>query len=136
MLYSICYVSTSNKELESNELKQLFEFCAIKNITEDISGILLHNSGNFLQYFEGDELKIKELYYSKIKKDTRHKNIITVFEKRIDNLYFTGYKAGFTSVIEENQTASLRSYLNLLNYLDSTEMEALSKTVNSFISAR
>jgi hypothetical protein len=136
MLYSICYVSTSNKELESSELRQLFEFCAIKNITEDISGILLHNSGNFLQYFEGDELKIKELYYSKIKKDPRHKNIITVFEKRIDNLYFTGYKAGFTSVIEENQTASLRSYLNLLNYLDSTEMEALSKTVNSFISAR
>ncbi len=134
MLYSICYVSTSNKELDSSELKQLFEFCAIKNITEDISGILLHNSGNFLQYFEGDEVKIKELYYSKIKKDTRHKNIITVFEKRIDNLYFIGYKAGFTSVIEENQTASLRSYLNLLNYLDSTEMEALSKTVNSFLS--
>ncbi len=136
MLYSICYVSTSSQDLNSSELKQLFEFCAIKNITKNISGILLHNSGNFLQYFEGDEVKIKELYYSKIKKDNRHKNIITVFEKKIDNLYFTGYKAGFTSVIEENQTASLRSYLNLLNYLDSTEMEALSKTVNSFISAR
>jgi hypothetical protein len=136
MLYSICYVSTSKKDLNSIELRQLFEFCAAKNITKNISGILLHNSGNFLQYFEGDERKIKELFYLKIKKDSRHKNIITLFEKEIHDPYFTGYKAGFTSVIEENQTASLRSYLNLLKYLDSAEMEALSKTVNSFIRAR
>ncbi|WP_299763506.1 BLUF domain-containing protein [uncultured Dokdonia sp.] len=135
MLYSICYVSTLRNALEGNELKELFDSCSTKNIKRGISGILLHNSGNFLQYFEGDEVKIKELYYSKIKKDPRHKNIITLFEKEIDVLYFTGYKAGFTSILEENQTKSLRSYLNLLNYLESSEMEALSKTVNSFISA-
>ncbi|WP_299677324.1 BLUF domain-containing protein [uncultured Dokdonia sp.] len=135
MLYSICYVSTLSKQLEDTELKKLFDFCSTKNIDRGISGVLLHNSGNFLQYFEGDELQIKELYYSKIKKDTRHKNIITLFEKKIEVQYFTGYKAGFTSIISENQTRSLRSYLNLLNYLDSSEIEALSKTVNSFLSA-
>jgi len=80
-------------------------------------------------------VKIKELYYGKIKKDIRHKNIITLFEKEIDDQYFTGYKAGFTSIIEDNQIASLRSYLNLLHYLDSSEMQALSKTVYSFLSA-
>ncbi|GGG26568.1 hypothetical protein GCM10011344_29150 [Dokdonia pacifica] len=135
MLYSICYVSTLSNTLEDNELKELFDFCSSKNISKGITGVLLHNSGNFLQYFEGDEVRIKELYYSKIKKDTRHKNIITLFEKTIDVQYFTGYEAGFTSIIGENQTRSLRSYLNLLNYLDSAEMEALSKTVNSFLSA-
>ena len=134
MLYGICYVSTLRSPLDSHELRELFVFCATKNIAENVSGILLHNSGNFLQYFEGDELKIKELFYSKIKKDTRHKNIITLFEKEINDLYFTGYKAGFTSIIEDNQIGSLRSYLNLLKYLDSAEMEALSKTVNSFLS--
>lgn len=135
MLYGICYVSTLRNPLNSEELRELFVLCATKNIAKDISGVLLHNSGNFLQYFEGDELKIKELFYSKIKKDPRHKNIITLFEKEINNLYFTGYKAGFTSVIEDNQIGSLRSYLNLLKYLDSAEMKAFSKTVNSFLSA-
>ncbi|WP_299209121.1 BLUF domain-containing protein [uncultured Dokdonia sp.] len=135
MLYGICYVSTLRSSLKPDELKELFVLCATKNISENISGVLLHNSGNFLQYFEGDEVKIKELYYGKIKKDIRHKNIITLFEKEIDDQYFTGYKAGFTSIIEDNQIASLRSYLNLLHYLDSSEMQALSKTVYSFLSA-
>ena len=135
MLYSICYVSNSSQYLSLEELKELFDFCTLRNIENNISGILLHNSGNFLQYIEGEESKIKELYHFRIKEDIRHKNIITVFEKKIDVLYFTGYKAGFTSVIEENQTQSLRSYLNLLNYLDSREIEALTKTVNSFLSA-
>jgi len=136
MLYGICYVSTLQSPLDSQELRELFLLCATKNIAENISGVLLHNSGNFLQYLEGDELKIKELFYTKIKKDPRHKNIITLFEKEINDLYFTGYKAGFTSVIEENQIGNLRSYLNLLKYLDSSEMKALSKTVSSFLTAR
>lgn len=135
MLYGICYVSTSSNFLTEEELKQLFEFCAIKNITQGISGILLHNSGNFLQYFEGDKEEIKNLYHSKIKKDSRHKNIITLFEKDINAQYFTGYEAGFTSIIEKNQIKNLKSYLQLLKYLDSSEMKMLSSTINSFFTS-
>ncbi|MEP0262814.1 BLUF domain-containing protein [Dokdonia sp.] len=135
MLYGICYVSTLNKPLSAQELKLLFEFCATKNITEGISGVLLHNSGNFLQYFEGNKEDIQELYTNKIKKDPRHKNIITLFEREINAQYFTGYEAGFTSIIEKNQIKNLRSYLKLLKYLDSTEMKMLSNTVNSFLRA-
>lgn len=136
MPYGICYVSTSSIFLTEEELKQLFEFCATKNITQGISGILLHNSGNFLQYFEGDKEEIKNLYHSKIKKDSRHKNIITLFEKDINAQYFTGYEAGFTSIIEKNQIKNLKSYLQLLKYLDSSEMEMLSSTINSFFTSR
>lgn len=135
MFYGICYVSTLNKSLSTEELKELFEFCAIKNITKGISGVLLHNSGNFLQYFEGDKEVIQNLYYSKIQKDIRHKNVITLFEKDINAQYFTGYEAGFTSIIEKNQIKNLKSYLKLLKYLDSSEMKMLSNTVNSFLSS-
>ncbi len=136
MFYGICYVSTSNESMNTNELKQLFDFCTSKNIKQGISGVLLHNSGNFLQYFEGTKEEIKNLYYTKIKKDTRHKNIITIFEKEINNQYFTGYNAGFTSIIERNQIRNLKAYLNLLKYLDSSEMKMLSTTVNSFLSSK
>ena len=135
MLYSICYVSSITDILEDLIIKDLFSDFVYKNIQNNISGILLYNAGNFLQYLEGNEQEIKALYYNKICNDYRHKNPIVILEKKIDKLYFSGFEAGYTSIIEQNQVKNLKSYLKLLKYLDSTEMEVLSKTVNSFLSA-
>ncbi len=134
MYYAICYVSTSDQSLSKNDLEELFNYTANKNNQSGISGILLHNDGNFLQYFEGEESQIKELYYSKIMQDVRHKNVMTLFESKISNQYFQGYEAGFTSVLQKNNTPKLRAYINLLKHLNSKEIEVLSNTVNSFLS--
>jgi hypothetical protein len=132
MFYAICYVSTAN-ELDQFQVQKLLSTTESKNNKQNISGILIHNSGNFLQYIEGSEENVKSLYYEKICKDTRHKNSIVLIEKSINNLYFNGYETGFTTILEENTTHKLRTYLNLLKYLDSQEVEAVTRTIETFL---
>lgn len=134
MFYAICYVSSVNESLNSDDLQTLFEQTQATKNANNISGILLHNAGNFLQYIEGEEESIKELYYKHIELDDRHHNAIVLFENRIKDPYFLEYQAGFTSVMHKNSTQKLIAYLQLLKYVDSKEMETLNNTINSFLS--
>jgi len=133
MLYCISYVSTITKELNQSQLKELLDNVVHKNLNKGITGILLYNSGNFLQYLEGPEDKVKMLY-DKIFKDIRHKDVIAILHKKVEVQYFSGFKAGYSSIIEKNQIRNLKSYLNLLKYLDSKEIKMFTNTVNSFLS--
>jgi hypothetical protein len=126
-------VSSADHLLTNDDLLRLFYETEKNNNQNSISGILLHNTGNFLQYFEGGEEQIKELYYSHIVLDHRHHDAIILFESKIKNQYFEGYQAGFSSILQKNSIQKLRAYLNLLKYVDSKEMDVLSKTVNSFL---
>ncbi len=132
MFYAICYVSTSN-DLLNFEIRELLSNTATANQKNNISGILVHNSGNFLQYMEGPEKEVKDLYYNKISKDTRHKDPIILMNKAIDNLYFDGYETGFTSILEKNTVTKLRSYVQLLKYLDTNEVQAVTSTIETFL---
>lgn len=84
MPYTICYVSTITNFIEDLDIKRLFKNFVEKNIENNISGILLYNSGNFLQYLEGNEQDVKTLYYKKICVDNRHKSPIVILEKKIN----------------------------------------------------
>lgn len=132
MYYAICYVSTAHNLMDF-EIKELLELTANRNLEANVSGILLHNTGNFFQYMEGEKDVIKDLFYSKIKEDKRHKNVIVVIEKEIEHLYFNGYQSGFTAVIEDQHKEKLRSYLKLLQELASKEVDAVTKTMETFL---
>ncbi len=132
MHFSICYVSSVNS-LSNNQLEVLFDQTTKSNLKNHVSGVLLCNSGNFFQYMEGKETIIKTLYYDKIKKDTRHKNPIVLFEKEIDHLYFEGYESGFSSVLGKEKIAKLSAYIKLLKHLDTKEVEAVTSTITSFL---
>ena len=132
MYYAICYVSNANNLLNF-EIKELMEYSARRNLEKNISGILLNNAGNFFQYMEGEKKAVKELFYKKIKEDTRHKNTIVLIEKEIDHLYFKGYKTGFSAILEEQEKDKLRSYIKLLQELASHEVDAVTKTMEAFL---
>ena len=132
MYYAICYVSSAN-DLFNFEIKELLSSTASKNLENNISGVLLHNAGNFLQYMEGTKEEVIELYYARILKDTRHKDPIVLIEKEIDNLYFDGYETGFTSILEKNDSAKFRSYIELLKHLDSKDVRAVTSTIETFL---
>jgi hypothetical protein len=102
MYYAICYVSSAN-DLLNFEIKELLSSTTNKNLKNNISGILLHNAGNFLQYMEGTKKEVQALYHNHIAKDTRHKDPIVLIEKDIDHRYFDGYDSGFTSILFSRQ---------------------------------
>ncbi|RFN59806.1 BLUF domain-containing protein [Marixanthomonas ophiurae] len=111
MTYTICYVSSASRELENNELENLFYEVQTNNDDADITGVLLYYYGNFLQVLEGEKDILLDLFES-IKKDKRHKNIITIFNKQNEHRIFEGYKSGFSIVKTKSDLKNLKEYLN------------------------
>ncbi|WP_165805937.1 BLUF domain-containing protein [Marixanthomonas spongiae] len=121
MNHTICYLSSAAGNLPDHELKQLFKKTQSRNIDQEISGILLFYYGNFLQVLEGDKDRLHPLF-DIIKKDNRHKNIITIFNKQNEGRTFAGYKSGFSIVKTSSDLKNLNVYLN--NNKDKTPLSS------------
>lgn len=100
MRYAICYVNTTNKDLQRDEIEDLLEQAQQNNIEKDIRGILWYSKGNFFKVLEGDKNNVIPLF-NQIEKDPRHHSIIQVFGKEISHGSFDSY--GFDIVTEENK---------------------------------
>lgn len=98
--------------MTERELDSLFQFILDFNSKNQISGILLFNQGIFLQVLEGDSSVLKRLFKN-IRNDTRHRNILTVLEQRIEERIFAEYKAGFSILKSKTDLQNLNGYLSL-----------------------
>lgn len=96
MLISILYISYMKKEYEEEEIKELINNFYSNNLKYNVSGLLLYNERNIIQYIEGEEDVINNLY-NNIICDTRHWRIITLYKNRIENRLFMEWK-GFTYI--------------------------------------
>ncbi|WP_025742888.1 BLUF domain-containing protein [Aquimarina pacifica] len=96
MNHIISYVSTASKSLSNSDIKELFNFVEEFNNKNSITGILMYSNGNFFQILEGDEETILVLF-EKIKKDSRHYDIIKMLDKEIDTSSFFKYNSSFTT---------------------------------------
>lgn len=104
------------------------------NRENNISGILLHINGEFIQVLEGSKKAVLDLFEI-IKKDKRHKNVIAFDEKEVENKYFSGYFMAFDPehYNQLNEFESLRDF-NPDKILKSDEDSVL-KFLNNFIEA-
>lgn len=112
MNHTICYISKQARQLTEGEIDSLFQFILDFNSKNQISGILLFNQGIFLQVLEGDSSVLKRLFKN-IRNDTRHRNILTVLEQRIEERIFAEYKAGFSILKSKTDLQNLNGYLSL-----------------------
>ena len=72
-LKQVIYVS-ERTEFSDDSLTNIFDTSQKNNPTKGITGCLLIGSNSYLQFLEGPSLAVEELY-SKIRKDSRHKNV-------------------------------------------------------------
>lgn len=89
--YAICYVSSSNRNFQREEIKKLFARWEKVNQENDVKGILLFAEGNFFQVLEGKKKFIIQLF-TKIQKDPRHYNIIQIIGEEMKKGGFDSYK--------------------------------------------
>jgi len=117
MSYTICYTSKSIKDLSISEVESIFKSTISKNKVREITGILIYNSGYFFQVLEGDEEKIKELFYDIIYPDERHSELFVVMEKNTEKPFFNSYSTEFSVVKTQKDYDSLKGYIdtNLIN---------------------
>jgi len=129
---SICYVSTIQSKVSSSELYEAFVSFKKKNIKNNISGVLLHKNGNFLQIIEGKKETIDALF-SKIKIDKRHKHIITLIDFPIPHRLFEEYKTSFSIIDSPEEFKMLIEYTNWLKHADSSCAKKAIKVLEAFI---
>ena len=86
----LVYISKTNSNFQDKELEPLIDLSAKKNSKEDITGYISYDGdGIFIQYIEGEDKRINELF-DLIYKDNRHR--ITHFVgKEIDERRFPSW---------------------------------------------
>ncbi len=98
-LHQIVYASsarfTSDAETEN---KAILESANRFNSTKNITGILLYRGGIFLQLLEGRQADIEDLFYNRIKKDTRHNNVIELVKQPAKARLFPDWSMAYRSV--------------------------------------
>ena len=93
-MYHLIYASSAAKALTQRQLDDLLTKVRQNNIKLDITGMLIYTGGHFIQVLEGEEDMVKKLYNS-IRKDTRHKDVIVIYEGELAERQFANRELDF-----------------------------------------
>lgn len=77
----IVYISSMKKEYSSEELYSMSEKFKQFNYKNNITGLMIYHNKNIMQYIEGEECIVKDMY-KRITEDNRHNNIIKLIEEK------------------------------------------------------
>ena len=88
------YASSAVQLFSPQELRALLETSRRNNVARGVSGMLLYKDGNFLQVLEGREAAVLETA-EKIRRDPRHRGIITLMEGFESEYQFPEWSMGF-----------------------------------------
>ena len=113
-LKRVVYVSEKT-DASDTTLKDIIASSQKNNPEEGVTGCLLSGSDSFLQLLEGPADFIDTLY-SKISKDNRHENVMTLCEEKIDERLFLSWSmklAPFENMEWSKEDFSSGNFLNI-----------------------
>ena len=113
-LKQVIYVSEKT-DTSSDSLTAIYDISQKNNSKSGISGCLLIGSNSYLQLLEGQESAVENLY-SKIKVDSRHKNVKKLFEQHIEEKLFSSWSmkfAPFNNVKWDNKEFDAGKFQNI-----------------------
>ena len=80
-LESLVYVSSAVQSVGDAQLLHLLERARLRNTRCEVTGLLLFDAGNFMQYIEGPPSGLSEVY-EHIKRDPLHTGLIELCRER------------------------------------------------------
>lgn len=132
MLHTLCYISSSKKELTKTDLEELYLKTKRNNLNLNISGILIHDHKNFFQILEGNVSEVRNLY-NKITKDERHNHVIKIIDTKINNRVFEDYQTGFEIIDTFDKRKRFEKYLEWLKNAEIQSVDRVIKIIENFI---
>ena len=113
-LRQVIYVS-ERTDLSDDSLTNIFDTSHKNNPKKSITGCLLIGSNSYLQFLEGSNLAVEALY-SKIKLDSRHKNVKKLHDQIVEEKLFSSWSmkfAPFNNLEWSNQEFNSGNFLNI-----------------------
>ncbi|GAL64533.1 BLUF domain-containing protein [Algibacter lectus] len=92
-LRRLIYSSQAVKQFTKRQLLDLLHDSRGFNAIDNISGVLMHKHGYFLQIIEGDPEVIDDLLV-RLRKDTRHKDLKIIHDSTVQDRLFTNWAMG------------------------------------------
>lgn len=96
-LIYLIYASKASIDISKHDIVVLLEKSRNKNKSLDVTGMLVSDSGSFLQVIEGEEKTINQLF-STISGDGRHGSIVKIISEVIPERRFNDWTMGFASL--------------------------------------
>jgi hypothetical protein len=98
-LRCIVYISSATEVMTEAELEALLITAREFNAKHGVTGILLYADGSFMQYFEGAEDDVGEVY-KRITDSRQHKEIIKILDQTIDERSFPDWLMGLSRPVK------------------------------------
>jgi hypothetical protein len=100
-------------------LRLLLDQSAKANKTVNVTGMLLYKDGNFIQVLEGQEQSVRGVY-AKVRRDPRHRGLITLLQGEIADRQFPNWSMGFRELSHapgpiEKGYSDLKGYTDFMN---------------------
>jgi hypothetical protein len=73
-MFRILYLSTANQPFSTDDLANLLQNARARNNASEVTGMLVHSEGDFLQVLEGEPGNVIQVY-DRICADPRHRDI-------------------------------------------------------------
>jgi hypothetical protein len=90
VLQRTIYTSKAKKKFSKRNLLDLLHDARVYNTLDNITGILMHREGCFLQVIEGESKVINNLV-SRLKRDPRHNEFKIIFDSSVNNRFFSNW---------------------------------------------
>lgn len=96
-MFRIIYFSGETSRFTAEGLENLAIQSKRKNTLIGVTGILLYCQGNFLQVLEGEDESVRNIF-GLIRRDARHRRVITVVEEPIQARDFASWSMAFRNL--------------------------------------
>ncbi len=100
-MFCIVYRSIQNPVIGQTEIQALLEQAKDFNRANDITGCLLSYNNEFVQYIEGDKLRVEALLEN-IKKDWRHSEVNVLISGHINGREFENWTMAYENFMGPN----------------------------------
>jgi Sensors of blue-light using FAD len=112
-LYQIVYTSVATAPFGRTELMELLKGSVRRNTRAGITGLLLYQSGAFIQALEGEKAALTDLF-EKISHDPRHHHLIRLIQGPIEERTFPDSAMAFRD-LDAPELRRLPGYSEFLN---------------------
>ena len=112
-LYQMVYTSTATGPFSRSELTELLKGSVRRNTRAGITGLLLYQSGAFIQALEGEKTALTELF-EKISRDPRHHHLIRLIQGPLEKRNFPNSAMAFRD-LDSPELRRLPGYSEFLN---------------------